>query len=72
MIELSLRHRRHVIVSGLRDSAMKALGGMGVLDRVPIEQHFELRKDAIEAAVEYCRSLKSRTEAPTNPNANPT
>ncbi len=72
MIELSIRHGRHVIVSGLRDSAMKALGGMGVLDRVPIEQHFEFRNDAIEAAVEHCRILNSRTEAPTDPNANST
>jgi len=72
MIELSIRHGRHVIVSGLRDSAMKALGGMGVLDRVPIEQHFEFRHDAIEAAVEHCRILNSRTEVPTDPNANTT
>lgn len=70
MIELSIQHGRYVIVSGLRDSAMKALDGMGVLDRVPVEQHFELRKDAIEAAVEHCRSLESPAETPTNPDAN--
>jgi SulP family sulfate permease len=59
MIELSLQHGRYVIVSGLRDTAMRALSGMGVLDRVPVEQQFELRKDAIEAAVAHCLSLQS-------------
>jgi len=56
MIDLSQRHDRHVIVSGLKDHALKALSGMGVLDRVPQAQILELRKDAIEAAVAYCRA----------------
>jgi SulP family sulfate permease len=59
MVELSIRHGRHVILSGLQDNALKILGAMGVLDRVPVEQQFEFRKDAIEAAVEYSLSLKS-------------
>lgn len=65
MVELSIRHGRHVILSGLHDSALKVLGAMGVLDRIPIEQQFELRKDAIEAAVEHCLSPKSRAKPPT-------
>lgn len=68
MIELSLRHGRYVIVSGLRDSAMKALSGMGVLDRVPAKQQFEHRKEAIEAAVEYCQSLMSKEGPPADSN----
>ena len=71
MVELSIRHGRHVIVSGLRDSAMKALGGMGVLDRIPAAQQFELRTDAIEAAVRHCRSLESQTEPPQEANDRP-
>ncbi|MEJ2276031.1 MAG: SulP family inorganic anion transporter, partial [Woeseiaceae bacterium] len=68
MVELSVRQGRHVFLSGLRDSAMKVLGGMGVLDRVPVEHHFENRKDAIEAAVEHCLLLESRTEVSEDPN----
>jgi SulP family sulfate permease len=68
MVELSIRQGRHVILSGLGDSAMKVLGGMGVLDRVPAEHHFEIRKDAIEAAVEHCLYLESQTEVSGDPN----
>jgi SulP family sulfate permease len=55
MIDLSLKHERHVLVSGLKDRALRTLSGMGVLDRVPSNQRFDQRKDAIEAAVAYCR-----------------
>jgi SulP family sulfate permease len=71
MIELSIRHGRRVIVSGLRDSAMRALNGMGVLDRVPANQQFDLRSDAIDAAVEYCLAQKPPAESPSDPNAKP-
>ena len=70
MIELSIRHGRHVIVSGLRDSAMRALSGMGVLDRVPSRQQFELRKDAIDAAVDHCLA-KNPPGAPVDSSAAP-
>lgn len=56
MIDLSIKHDRHVIVSGLRNHSLRALSGMGVLDRIPVAQQFDVRKDAIEAAVKYCRS----------------
>jgi SulP family sulfate permease len=58
MIELSQRHGRYVIVSGLRDHAYRALKGMRVLDRVPPAQQFSSRLDAIRAAVAYCVSLQ--------------
>ena len=51
MIDLSLKHDRHVIVSGLKSHALRALSGMGVLDRISVDQQFEDRKDAIAAAV---------------------
>ena len=52
------------IVSGLRDSAMRALSGMGVLDRIPANQQFELRKDAIDAAVDYCLAQSPQPAPP--------
>jgi SulP family sulfate permease len=56
MIDLSQKHQRHVLISGLRGHALNALGGMGVLDRVPAAQRFDERKAAIEAAVAYCKA----------------
>jgi SulP family sulfate permease len=56
MIDLSQKHKRHVLISGLRGHALNALGGMGVLDRVPAAQRFDERKAAIEAAVAYCKA----------------
>jgi len=56
MIDLSVRLGRHVILSSIPKQALKALDGMGVLDRVPPQQRFEDRHAAIEGAVEYCRS----------------
>jgi len=61
MIDLSQRHKRHVLVSGLQRIALKALDGMGVLDRIPPEQRFLHRRDAIRAAVDYCRKLDAGT-----------
>lgn len=57
MIELSQRHGRYVILSGLKDHAYRALKGMRVLDRVATEQQFPVRIEAIRAAVAYCLSL---------------
>ncbi len=55
MIELSRKHGRYVVMSGLQSHSFKVLDGMGVLDRVPPSQRFESRLDAIKAAVEFCR-----------------
>ncbi len=60
MIDLSLKHERHVIVSGLKSHALRALSGMGVLDRISVEQQFDDRKDAIAAAVAYCQEKSSQ------------
>lgn len=59
MIEASQEQGRYVVISGLQSHALQALDGMGVLDRVPPEQQFENRKDAIRAAVAYCRDKTS-------------
>jgi SulP family sulfate permease len=55
MIDLSERQGRKVLLAGVHSHARKALDGMGVLDRVPPDQRFERRLDAIAAAVEHCR-----------------
>ncbi len=60
MIDLSQSHDRYVIVSGLHTHALRALSGMGVLDRIPIAQRFDQRQDAVEAAVAYCREKSAR------------
>ena len=57
MIDLSIQHGRKVLIAGLRDQALKALSGMGVLDRISADQQFEHRKDAIDAAVDSCRTV---------------
>jgi SulP family sulfate permease len=54
MIDCSQRHGRHVILSAIPEQAMKALDGMGVLDRVPAAERFTDRPGAIRAAVDYC------------------
>jgi SulP family sulfate permease len=71
MIELSIRNGRYVIVSGLRHSALQALSGMGVLDRVPTQQQFDKREDAIAAAVEFCQSADAPGASPTGPEGKP-
>jgi SulP family sulfate permease len=59
MIDLSQKHERYVVVSGLHSHALRALGGMGVLDRIPAGQRFDQREDAIRAAVSYCQAKAS-------------
>lgn len=59
MIDLSVRHGRHVILSGIPQQALRALDGMGVLDRVPASQRFDDRRAAIAAAAEYCQGSES-------------
>lgn len=54
MIERSQQHGRHVILCGVPPQAMKALDGMGILERVTPKDRFSERKTAIEAAVAYC------------------
>jgi SulP family sulfate permease len=61
MVELSQRHGRYVIVSGLKDHTYRALKGMRVLDRVSREQQFTDRLEAIRAAVAFCVKLRERT-----------
>jgi SulP family sulfate permease len=58
MIDLSQRHGRYVILSGLKDHALRALKGMRVLDRVSPAQQFAERIEAIRAAVAHCLSLE--------------
>ncbi len=60
MIDLSRKHDRHVMVSGLKSHALRALSGMGVLDRIPVDQQYEFRKDAIAAAVRLCQEQSPR------------
>ena len=55
MIDLSIQHGRKVLIAGLRDQALNALSGMGVLDRISADQQFEHRKEALDAAVAICR-----------------
>jgi len=64
MVDLSQRHGRYVIISGLRDHAYRALKGMRVLDRMSPEQQFAERIDAIRAAVAYCLRLADDTDHP--------
>lgn len=59
MIDLSRKHDRHVIVSGLQNHALRSLSGMGVLDEIAPTQIYEDRKVAIEAAVKYCQENPS-------------
>jgi SulP family sulfate permease len=54
MIDRSLKHERHVLLCGIPAPAMRALDGMGVLDRVPAAQRLANRREAIDAAVQYC------------------
>jgi len=63
MIDVSMRHDRLVIISGLRDQPHRVLSGMGVLDRIPENQRFEQRKDAIDAAVAHCRARMENAAA---------
>lgn len=60
MIDLSRKQDRHVIVSGLNGHSLRALSGMGVLDRIAVDAQFEDRKDAIAAAVRYCLDKSSQ------------
>jgi hypothetical protein len=59
MIELSRSKKLRVLVSGLQGVAFRTLDGLGVLDRVPEEQRFAAREDAIRAAVAFCRDKMS-------------
>jgi sulfate permease, SulP family len=50
-------HGREVMISGLQGSVADILGGLGVLDRIAVENRFDDRADAIDAALKL-----------TNPN----
>ena len=58
MIASSNKHGRYVILAAVPPQALKAIDGMGVLDRVPAAQRFENRYSAISHAVEYCAGAK--------------
>ena len=60
MIDLSQRHGRHVLVAAVPAQAMKALDGMGVLDRIPPAQRFASRLSAIAAAVAHCEAAPAK------------
>jgi SulP family sulfate permease len=51
MIALARDGGQVVIVSGLQGHALRALEGLGVLARVPQDQRFDRRADAVRAAV---------------------
>jgi SulP family sulfate permease len=55
MIDWSQRNGRHVIMSAIPPQALKALDGMGVLDRVPANERFDNRLSAIRSAVAFCQ-----------------
>jgi SulP family sulfate permease len=52
MIELSQSNQQHLLVAGLKGQALRALDGLGVLERIPPAQRFDDRGEAIRAAVE--------------------
>ena len=52
MVELSKKQGLLVLISGVEGHALRALTGLGVLDRIPPAQRFAHRHDAIRAAVE--------------------
>ena len=61
MIELSQANRQHLFVSGLKGQALRALDGLGVLDRIPPAQRHQERTEAINAAVAL---VKAEEEVP--------
>jgi len=56
MIELSQSNRQHLMVSGLKGQALRALDGLGVLERIPPAKRFDERAEAIRAAVDQVRA----------------
>jgi len=56
MIELSQSNRQHVMVAGLRGQALRALDGLGVLERIPPGHRYAERFEAIRAAVDLVNS----------------
>lgn len=52
MIALSQSNRQHLFVAGLEGQALRALDGLGVLERIPPAQRFDNRSEAIRAAVD--------------------
>jgi SulP family sulfate permease len=56
MIELSQSNQQHLLVAGLKGQALRALDGLGVLERIPRAQRFDDRREAIRAAVELVQS----------------
>lgn len=56
MVELSQRNGRYVILSGAKGDRVSTLNDAGVFALLTEPQRFELRRNAIEAAVDHCRA----------------
>jgi len=65
MIELSQGNRQHLFVAGLRGQALRALDGLGVLERIPPQQRFDDRSEAIRAAVDLVKADEGNAAAQT-------
>src|SRR5690606_36791302 len=63
MIDLSEANRQHMFVSGLQGQALRALDGLGVLERIPPAQRFDDRVHAIGAAVALVKAEEESTPA---------
>ena len=55
MIALSQANRQHLFIAGLKGQALRALDGLGVLERIPPAQRFDDRSEAIRAAVDVVK-----------------
>ena len=63
MFSLARGYGQHLFVSGLSGQALRALDGLGVLERVAPEHRYADRHDAIAAAVALCRGEESELTA---------
>ncbi len=51
IVDLAQRNGQRVLISGLQGHAARALEGLGVLSRIPTEQRFDQRIEAIRSAL---------------------
>lgn len=56
ILALAQTQDQHLFVSGLSGQALRALDGLGVLERVPADHRYAERTEAIAAAAALCRS----------------
>jgi SulP family sulfate permease len=64
MIELSQSNRQYLMLAGLKGQALRALDGLGVLERIPPEQRFADRHEAIRAAVDLVKAEEPQSHVP--------